>query len=113
MQLFFPIFLIKDDWFGVLHHMAGEYEWIDGECQHGPLVASETDKTYLDKNSKAMEAVRKVILDQRFVKSLYHYVTFRYTEYYALLLQCVYNNINILILIINIYVIIEYTLLII
>ena len=46
----------------MLHHIAGEHEWIDGQCQHGPLVASETDKMYLDKNSKAFEAICKVVL---------------------------------------------------
>ena len=61
----------------MLHHISGEHEWIDGQCQHGPLVASETDKMYLDKNSKAFEAIRKVVLDPKFVKSLCHYATFR------------------------------------
>jgi hypothetical protein len=48
----------KDSWLGVLHHIAGEHEWVDGECEHGPLVATEVDKTYLDKNSKAFETLR-------------------------------------------------------
>ncbi|CAB4037439.1 Hypothetical predicted protein, partial [Paramuricea clavata] len=68
---------LKDSWLGVLHHIAGEHEWVDGECEHGPLVATEVDKTYLDKNSKAFESLRKVILDQKFLKSLPKYVTFR------------------------------------
>ena len=68
----------QDSWFGVLHHIAGEHEWIDGECEHGPLVANEEGKTYLNKNSKAFEAVRNIVLDQRFLKSLHYYVTFRY-----------------------------------
>ena len=53
----------------LLHHIAGEHEWIDRECDHGPLVAAEIGKTYLDKNSKAFEAIRKVVLDQKFLKS--------------------------------------------
>ena len=71
-------FQFQDNWFGVLHHIAGEHEWLDGKCEHGPLVANEEGKTYLDKNSKAFEAIRKVVFDQRFLKSLHHYVTFRY-----------------------------------
>ena len=49
----------------------------DGECDHGPLVAEEDGKTILSKNSKAMEAVRKVVIDPRFLNTLQHYVTFR------------------------------------
>jgi hypothetical protein len=58
----------------MLHHIVGEHEGVDGECEHGPLVANEEGKTYLNKNSKALEAIRKVVLDQRFLKSLHHYV---------------------------------------
>ena len=71
------LFIFEDNWLGVLHHIAGEHEWLDGECVHGPLVA-EGGKTYLNKNSKAFEAIRNIVLDQRFLKSLNHYVTFRY-----------------------------------
>ncbi|CAB4044269.1 Hypothetical predicted protein, partial [Paramuricea clavata] len=68
--------LAKDSWLGVLHHIAGEHDWVDGEYEHGPLVANEVDKTYLDKNSNAIESLRKVILDQKFLKGLPKYVTF-------------------------------------
>jgi hypothetical protein len=61
----------------VLHHVAGEHEWVDGECNHGPLVANESDKTYLDKDSKALEGIRKVVIDPRFLNTLHYYVTFR------------------------------------
>ena len=71
----------QDNWFGVLHHIAGEHEWVDRECAHGPLVATEIGKTYLNKNSKAFEEIRKVVLDQKFLKSFQHYVTFRYVYF--------------------------------
>ena len=61
----------------MLHHIAGEDEWVDGECEHGPVVSMEEGKTYLDKNSKAFEEIRKVVLDQKFIKSFPRYVTFR------------------------------------
>ena len=67
----------QDSWFGVLHHVCGEHEWADGECDHGPLVEEEGGKTMLPKNSKAMEAIRKVVIDPRFLSTLQHYVTFR------------------------------------
>ena len=49
----------------MLHHVAGEHEWADGECNHGPLVETETDKVFLDKNSKALEAIRKIVTDPK------------------------------------------------
>ena len=55
-----------------------EHEWVDGECNHGPLVENERDKPVLDKNSKALEALRRVVIDPRFLKSLHQYVTFIY-----------------------------------
>ena len=48
-------------------YVEGEHEWADGECDHGPLVAEQDGKTILSKNSKAMEAVRKVVIDPRFL----------------------------------------------
>jgi hypothetical protein len=40
-------------------------------------VEEEGGKTILPKNSKAMEAIRKVVIDPRFLSTLQHYVTFR------------------------------------
>ena len=61
----------------MLHHVAGEHEWAEGECNHGPLVDTETDKVFLDKNSKGLEAIRKIVTDPKFLKALDQYVTFR------------------------------------
>ncbi|CAB3987239.1 Hypothetical predicted protein, partial [Paramuricea clavata] len=66
---------LKDSWFGVLH-VVGENEWADGECTNGPLVSTEENKTLMDKGSKAMKALRKVVMDPRFLNALHHYVTF-------------------------------------
>ena len=83
-QLHFHLFynwilliFFQDNWFGVLHHVAGEHELADGECNHGPLVETEIDKIFLDKNSKALEAIRKIVTDPKFLKALGQYVTFR------------------------------------
>ena len=43
--------------------MAGEHEWADGVCDHGPLVASEGGKTIIRKSTKALEAICKVVID--------------------------------------------------
>ena len=63
-------------WFGVLHHVVGGHEWHDGQCSHGPLTAAEFGKPLIAKYSKAMEALRKVVLDKRWIESLIFYVWF-------------------------------------
>lgn len=75
--LFFFVSYVQNKWFGVLHHLVGEHEWHDGQCSHGPLTAAENGKPILDKGSKAMEALRKVIMDKRWVESLIFYVWFK------------------------------------
>mgnify|MGYP002803389630 CR=1 FL=1 len=76
IQIYF-FYFFQDSWFGVLHHVCGDHEWADGSCNHGPLVDIEEGKTILQKGSKAMEAIRKVIIDPRFLSTLQYYVTFR------------------------------------
>ena len=66
--------VLQNMWFGVLHHVVGEHEWHDGQCSHGPLTAAETGKKLLEKGSKAMDALRKVVMDKRRVESLIFYV---------------------------------------
>ena len=68
---------VQNKWFGVLHHVVGEHEWHDGQCSHGPLTAAENGKPLLDKGSKAMDALRKVIMDKRWVENLIFYVWFK------------------------------------
>ena len=58
----------QDNCFGVLHHVAGEHEWANGECNHGPLVKTETEKVFLIKNTKALEAIQKKLQTQNFLK---------------------------------------------
>ena len=70
-------FTLQDMWLGVLHHVVGEHVWSDGQCSHGPLTASETAKPQLEKGSKAMEALTKVVFDKKWLKSLIFYVWFK------------------------------------
>ena len=74
---FFLVSYVQNKWFGVLHHVVGEHEWHDGQCSHGPLTAAENGKPLLDKGSKAMDTLRKVIMDKRWVESLIFYVWFK------------------------------------
>ena len=68
---------VKSKWLGVVHHVTGEHEWGVGQCSHGPLTTSEDGKTFLAKGSKSAEAVKKIVFDETWVKSLVHYVSFR------------------------------------
>ena len=63
---------INDMWLGILHHVCGEHEWDGGMCSHGPLTL------YHPMTSKAAKELWKIVLDRRWLKSLEHYVRFRY-----------------------------------
>ncbi len=69
---------LKDCWFGVVHHVCGEHSWAGSACLHGPNTDSEP-KQYLDKKSKAAEALRSVVFDKRFVANFEMYTNFRHT----------------------------------
>lgn len=64
-------------WMGVVHHICGEHEWLQGECSHGPLTSQEEGKTYLRKDSKAHQAVGDIVFDKEWLWSLVFYVLFR------------------------------------
>ena len=71
-------------WLGVIHHVCGEHEWVDGSCSHGAIVdATEVDKNYLEKDSKAHNAIREIVMDKRWIKSLKYYIYFRYFFHYV------------------------------
>ena len=61
-----------------MHHVCGEHEWDGATCSRGPLTEVEGGKEYLAMNSKAAKELRKIVLDHEWLKSLEHYVFFRY-----------------------------------
>ena len=62
-----------------MHRVCGEHEWDGATCSHGPLLTEvEGGKEYLAMNSKAAKELRKIVLDHEWLKSLEHYVLFRY-----------------------------------
>lgn len=67
-------------WQGVLHHVCGEHEWAQGHCEHEALDDEEdnSSRKYLSKDSKALAALRKIVLDPKWLKTLHFYVRFRY-----------------------------------
>ena len=64
-------------WLEVLHHVVGEHVWSDGQCSHGPLTASETAKSLLQKGSKAMEAPTNVVFNKKWLESLIFFEWFK------------------------------------
>lgn len=57
--------------------MCGEHSWAESACRHGPHVETENAKKPLSKSSKAMAALRKVVLDKKWLVNLHFYVRFR------------------------------------
>ncbi|KAL5006833.1 hypothetical protein ScPMuIL_015639, partial [Solemya velum] len=74
-----------DLWASILHHVVNEHEWIlpyaiDGHarCLHGPLTEEERTKEWLSKGSQAHDALRKLVLDDRFLGKVSYFLNFRY-----------------------------------
>ena len=63
-------------WNSVLHHLIDEHEWADGQCMHGPLMLQ---KNYFDAESTAMCELRKIVMDESWLKTLPFYRLFRHT----------------------------------
>ena len=61
--------------------LRGNMNGLTRECNHDPLVENERDKPVLDKDSKALEGQRRVVIDPRFLNSLHQYVTFKYASF--------------------------------
>lgn len=67
-------------WFGVIHHVVNEHEWIlpyrvgaRSSCLHGPLT-EERDKGWLKPGSPAHVALRDIVRDKRLVKKIPYYL---------------------------------------
>ncbi|XP_070543902.1 uncharacterized protein [Ptychodera flava] len=77
---------MKAIWFGILHHVVDEHEWIlnhdgtYGKCGHGPLSDGERIP-WLIKGSPSHVALRKIVEDKRLMKNIPYYVNFRHTGF--------------------------------
>lgn len=67
-----------DMWRGVLHHVVGKHEWALGACHHGPLQ-DDRDKILMTKGSEAHEALTDIVLNERWLKDVEKFLTFRST----------------------------------
>ncbi|KAK3105134.1 hypothetical protein FSP39_017944 [Pinctada imbricata] len=66
-------------WAGVLHHVVDEHEWalsygtMDfGQCSHGALDDAR-NKPWLEKGTKAHEALRRIVLDKRLLNNVHYF----------------------------------------
>ena len=68
-------------WVSVLHHVCGSHEWVGGRGAHAEDLDDKSpgDKTYLDPDSPAAEALREIVFDTRWLRSLDHYIRNRHT----------------------------------
>ncbi|KAL3874220.1 hypothetical protein ACJMK2_037265 [Sinanodonta woodiana] len=79
-------FSVRTIYFNLLNHVVDKHEWLCPQdsagkivrCQHGPLD-SNREKGWLKPNSPAHVALRKLVLDKRFLNQTHHYLTFRST----------------------------------
>ena len=73
----FNLFFTQDVWVGVLPHVWREHSWSSGRCKHDDQENMEGPNNYLNKDSKVMAVLRKIVLDPRCLKTLNFYVRFR------------------------------------
>lgn len=65
----FNFSLVQDTWVGALYHVCGEHSWASGRCKHEDQENTEGSNNYLNKDSKAMAALRKIVLDSKWLNS--------------------------------------------
>ena len=53
--------------------MCNEHEWETGECDHGNLAGEHL----INKKDKDFEVLQKVVLNDKWLPTLQHYVRFR------------------------------------
>ena len=69
-------------WSTLLHHVIGEHQWLTGQCEHDILQGPPTDPdgnqlACFDKNEPAFKALRKLVMDEKWLKSMVFYTKFR------------------------------------
>ncbi|XP_070407547.1 uncharacterized protein [Nothobranchius furzeri] len=68
-----------DLWTGILHHVTDEHQWYFGACRHGPLE-EDRDKEWIPKSSVALTRLQKIVFDERWLKNIPKYLSFRSTS---------------------------------
>ena len=63
-------------WSSILHHVQNVHSWPTGKCSHGPLLQ---EKSWIDPESSAMEALKGIVMDKKWLATLLFYTQFRHT----------------------------------
>ena len=76
--------IFKDKWFGILHHVVDEHDWLTGAqcCDHEELTSElpvdpNGNELQLQYFSHAFHALCKILTDKWWLKSLKYYTKFR------------------------------------
>ena len=69
-------------WISILHHVQNKHVWLTGRCEYEPLVGPPTDRDgneipYFKRDEQAMHALRKLVMERRWLESMKHYTKFR------------------------------------
>ena len=69
-------------WLGLLYHVTNEHEWLSGQCDHEQLTGPPTDGKgnvieYFRIDESALQALRRLMTDKQWMKSMKFYVNFR------------------------------------
>ena len=69
-------------WRGMLHHVTGVHEWVDGyltnpACEHEPMEEPTDGKQWLEPGSSAHRALIDVATDSTFLNKIPNYKRFR------------------------------------
>lgn len=73
----FLIFLYKDKWIGLLHHVCNKHEWgLNEKCDHDE-GSHDPDLPWFDRRDKDFAELQKVVLNAELLESFKYYVRFR------------------------------------
>ena len=79
--------MLQNKWLSLLHHVQDDHDGSWGQCNHDlPLLELPTNRhgdvlPWFKADEPAMEALRKVVMDPKWLQTMRFYVNFRYIVY--------------------------------
>ncbi|XP_061566781.1 uncharacterized protein LOC133420914 [Cololabis saira] len=70
----------KMKWHAVIHHVRNQHTWATGACEHEPVDDDAQEKPWIKQGSAAHQALVAVVLDERWLKDVKTFITFRTTS---------------------------------
>lgn len=93
---YFYISLYQGIWFGILHHIVDEHQWVlpystsgVNGCEHDDLEEHKyrESKEYIQKGSLTHETLRSIIMNKRLLNKIPYFLNFRYAVSYCISAQ--------------------------